>query len=46
VLDALVTAGDSRCLDQIWVGGHRYAPVEGGEYAEAVRRIMRGEAER
>ena len=42
VLDALVTAGDGRCIDQLWVGGHRVAPVEGGEYAEAVRRIMRG----
>ncbi len=42
VLDALVTAGDGRCLEQVWVGGQRYAPVEEDDFGAAVRRIMGG----
>ena len=40
VLDALVAAGDGRCLDQAWIGGQRNAPLEEGDFGTAVRRIM------
>ena len=40
VLDALVTSGDGRCIDQVWVGGQRCAPQEEGDFGAAVRRIM------
>lgn len=43
-LDALLTAGDGRCIDQVWIGGQRLAPLEGGDFGSAVRRIMRGAA--
>lgn len=39
-LDALVTAGDGRCIDQAWVGGQRLAPQEEGDFGGAVRRIL------
>jgi cytosine/adenosine deaminase-related metal-dependent hydrolase len=42
-LDALVTAGDGRCIDQAWVGGQRLAPQEEGDFGSAVRRIMQGD---
>jgi formimidoylglutamate deiminase len=42
VLDALVTSGDSRCIEQVWVGGQRMAPQEGGDFGRAVRRVMGG----
>jgi len=42
VLDALVCAGDGRCIDQVWVGGQRCAPQEEGDFGSAVRRIMQG----
>jgi formimidoylglutamate deiminase len=42
VLDALLAAGDGRCLDQVWIGGQRQAPLEEGDFGGAVRRIMRG----
>ena len=44
VLDALLTSGDSRCIDQVWVGGQRFAPIDGGEFGSVVRRIMTGGA--
>lgn len=40
VLDALLTSGDGRCIEQRWVGGQRSVPADGGDYAPAVRRIM------
>ena len=40
VLDALVTSGDGRCIDQVWVGGQRLAPLAEGDFGSAVRRIM------
>ncbi|NGX16912.1 formimidoylglutamate deiminase [Wenzhouxiangella sp. XN24] len=40
VLDALITAGDGRAIDQVWVGGRRHVPLEGGEFGPALRRIM------
>lgn len=46
VLDALLTAGDARCIDQVWVGGQRHAPLDGEDYGPAVRAIMRGEGSR
>lgn len=46
VLDALVTAGDSRCLEQTWVGGQRNAPQPDGDFGGAVARIMGGDAPR
>lgn len=39
-LDALVTAGDGRCIDQLWVGGQRLTPQDGGDFGAAVRRAM------
>ena len=39
-LDALLTSGDGRCIEQRWVGGQRSVPADGGDYASAVRRIM------
>jgi formimidoylglutamate deiminase len=44
VLDALVTAGDGRCIDQVWVGGRRFAPIEELASGPAIRRIMGGAA--
>lgn len=44
VLDALITAGDGACIEQRWVGAQRHVPADGGDYGDAVRRIMRGEA--
>lgn len=46
VLDALVTAGDSRCLEQAWVGGQRNAPQQDGDFGGAVGRIMGGDEPR
>jgi len=40
VLDALLTSGDGRCIEQRWVGGQRSVPADGGDYASALRRIM------
>lgn len=40
VLDALLTAGDGRAIDQVWVGGRRHVPLAGGEFGPALRRIM------
>jgi formimidoylglutamate deiminase len=45
VLDALVTSGDGRCFDQVWVGGQRMAPRDGGEFGAGVQRIMGGARE-
>jgi formimidoylglutamate deiminase len=39
-LDALITAGDGRCVEQVWVGGQRLAPLDEGDFGAAVRRIM------
>lgn len=44
-LDALITAGDGRCLEQVWVGGQRYAPLQEGDFGAAVRRIMGGDGQ-
>jgi formimidoylglutamate deiminase len=41
-LDALVTAGDGRCFENAWIGGHRCAPVEDVEFGGAIRKIMGG----
>jgi formimidoylglutamate deiminase len=40
VLDALITSGDGRCIEQVWVGGRRLSPLEEGDFGSAVRRIM------
>lgn len=42
VLDALVTGGDSRCIEHAWIGGQRLTPQEEGDFGNAVRRIMGG----
>jgi formimidoylglutamate deiminase len=42
VLDALITSGDGRCVEQVWVGGQRLAPLDEGDFGAAVRRIMSG----
>ena len=45
-LDALVTSGDGRCIDQAWVGGQRVAPRDGGDFGAAVRGAMAGGSSR
>jgi formimidoylglutamate deiminase len=42
VLDALLTSGDGRCIDQVWVGGQRYAPMDEPDFGAAVRAVMAG----
>jgi formimidoylglutamate deiminase len=44
VLDALLTGGDGRCIDQVWVGGRRLAPQPEEEFGAAVRHIMKAGA--
>lgn len=44
ILDALITAGDGRCIDQVWVGGRRLSPLDEGDFGRAVRRAMSGAA--
>jgi formimidoylglutamate deiminase len=42
-LDALVTAGDGRCLAGCWVGGSRVAAIEeGADFRQVVRALMAG----
>jgi formimidoylglutamate deiminase len=40
ILDALVTSGDGRCVEQVWIGGQRLAPQDDGDFGSAVRRAM------
>lgn len=44
VLDALVTGGDGRCIEQVWIGGRRLSPLDDGDFGGAVRRAMSGAA--
>jgi cytosine/adenosine deaminase-related metal-dependent hydrolase len=40
VLDALVTAGDSRCIDAVWVGGRRIEHGRSPAFGATARRLM------
>jgi formimidoylglutamate deiminase len=40
MLDALVTSGDGRCLDQAWIGGRRFAPVDALDFGAAVKAAL------
>jgi formimidoylglutamate deiminase len=39
-LDALLTSGDGRCIEQVWIGGRRQAPMQDLDFGSAVRRAM------
>jgi formimidoylglutamate deiminase len=40
VLDALLTSGDGRLIEQLWVGSQRCVPRDPGEFGAAVRRAL------
>ena len=40
VLDALVTGGDSRCIDAVWVGGRRIEHGRSPAFGATARRLM------